>query len=826
MGYTFGTFQMRNINKAGADLLSTTTVLVPPAAPTTVVETAFGNRIIISFVITASGGDNFTNKQVRVNFSPFRATGIAPAGLGYESNGFITAVLTEGNFIGNPSPFSAPLTSKNLKVRFQKLTNTTCFVEIEFYMTMDVAAYVNASSYSNLDRFLKASVSGSTLVNDGPAVYNMQKEFGIQADVFNLTIPTSQNVITATGSTVQRIPWQSRFYNSYLGGVTTNARYMSNIQITTVSAIAAGIPYITQATATQPQPIGQTVDGSFTVLSSQLSTIEKNTVAINLEGRANPSITPNAATTDIRVLLIRTSPLTNNVDFETDLLLNDAAIPALDATATQIDGAIWNPSAWLDVAAETTDLTFTIDGASLTVGSSYRIIVNVYDNVNDRLTTHISPELIANFVPPVIPTITGELGTYNKMYAGNDLSSVAPHSRFKSRLTIDKVAFNATLALLGIGGNFDNAFQQARAALPLISGVTPQIRFYQKNTLALPANNQIVSDGMVIVADTATELVLDAYFRVVEEQAGTNFTVDWAITFRTRTFVVGQNLEYEVLFSQNVTPRLFENDEAAPKLISAKFYDYDAYPTNKIEVFDLCGRDYIICEIEKDPALLTGSVNFAACIYPATSTGDTALLSIEEEEQWLPLVPILPQLSSSKLDDVDIAFGGDDFAAFRINLQQLPLNQLFWITGIAYEQEPDYCPLGLVQNIIIATVRPTAFPFWALGAQCANFVNEILAHPDYVGGVTVVYHRVVNAFGVPMPFITLSTTVIPNDTLGASQMPPQPEVYYELRIDANFDSGFGVHLISHTLRVTILLMPENDPAVLYSTNTYICNDLG
>jgi hypothetical protein len=825
MGYTFGTFQMRNINKAGADLLSTTTVLVPPAVPTVVVETAIGNRIIISFSITGTGAETFTNQQVRVNFSPFRATGIAPSGLGFESDGYVDATLKEGIFIGNPSPFAFPLTAKNLKVRFQKTAPRVCYVEIEFYMTMDVAAYINNSNYSNLDRFLKASVSGSTLVNDGPAVYNAQKEFGIQADVFNLSVPTSLNVLTATGSTVQRIPWQSRFYNSYLGGVTANARYMSNLQITTPSATAAGIPFVAQATATGPQPIGQTVDSSFTVLTNQLSTIEKNTVAIELEGRANPSITPNAATTNIRVLLIRTSPLTNTVDFETDLLLNDAVIPALNATNTQIDGAIWNPSAWVDVAAETTDLTFTIDGASLQVGSSYRIIVNVYDNVNDRLTTHISPELIANFVPPVVPTITGELGTYNKVYLGNDLSSVAPHSRFKSRLTIDKVAFNAQLVALGIGGNFDNAFQQARAALPLISGVTPQIRFYQKNTLALPANNAIVSDGMVIVADTATELVLDAYFRVVEEQAGITFTIDWAIAFRTRTFVVGQNLEYEVLFTQNVTPRLFENDEASPKLLSAKFYDYDEYPANKVEVFDLCGRDYIICEIEKDPTL-TGSVNFAACIYPATSTGDTSLLSIEEEESWLPLVQILPQLSSPKLDNVDTSFGSDDFAAFRINLQQLPQNQLFWITGIAYEQVPNYCPLGLVQNILITNIRPAAAPYWAISASAANFVNEILAHPDYVSGATVVYHRVVDSLGVSVPFFGLSTTVIANDTLVTVAMPPQPEVYYELRIDANFDSGFGLHLISHTLRVTITLMPENDPAVSYDTNTYICNDLG
>jgi len=807
-------------------MLTTTTIILPPASPETTIEnTAIGNRIVVSFIIVASGFDDFTNKQVIVNFSPFQGTGIAAIGLGYESDGYVNGVLSDAVFVGSSSPFSFPLTQLNLKARFQKTSSTTCYCEIEFYMTMDVAAYVNANNYSNLERFLKSSISGSFGVNNGPSVYNSLKELGIKALVFDLSTSFSSNVVNATGSTTQRIKWKSRFYNSYFLGATTNIRYMSNIQITSPSQIASGVTFLTKATAAAPQPLGQSIDSAFNVIFNQLSISEKNTVAINLEGRALPLVTPNPTTTDIRVLLIRVSNLTNTVDFETDLLLNDAVIPALNATSTQLDGALWNPSAWVDVASETTDLTFTIDGSLLSIGHSYRIIVNMYDNVNDTVTSHISPEIIANFVPPITPTMTGEIGTYNKVYLGNEVSAVAPHSRFKSRLTISKTSFNSQIIALGIGGNFDDAFQIARCSLPLISGVTPQIRFYQKNTLALPANNQIITDGMVIVSNTATELVLDAFFRVVEELAGVVFQVNWVITFRIRTYVIGQNLDYQILFNQEIKPRLFENNELLPKLLSAKFYDNDAYPLNKFEVFDLCGRDFIICEIEKDAAFI-GSINFAACIYPATATGDAALLSIEEEESWIPAIQILPQSFSPKLDNVDINFGADDFAAFRINLQNIPQLTQFWITGIAYEQLPSYCPIGLVQDIEIYTIRPSAVPFWALSASASNFVNEILAHPDYVSGVTIITHRVVDVNGILVTTQINSTTVIANDTLITILMPPQPVVYYQLIVGAIFDAGSGAHSIVFELNVDIPLMAVNAPLVSYDTNSYSCADLG
>jgi hypothetical protein len=131
-----------------------------------------------------------------------------------------------------------------------------------------------------------------------------------------------------------------------------------------------------------------------------------------------------------------------------------------------------------------------------------------------------------------------------------------------------------------------------------------------------------------------------------------------------------------------------------------------------------------------------------------------------------------------------------------------------------------------VQNIVITSVRPSAAPFWAVGAACANFVNEIIAHPDYVSGVTVVYNRVVDINGNVVGTNLYSTNVIPNDTLACSAIAPQATVYYEMRIDAVFDSGSGNHLISHTLRVPITLQAINTPPISWGSNAYECTDLG
>lgn len=824
MGYTFGNFELRNIDATGNDLLPATNLTILPFPPTIVRNTAIGNRIIISFEISAFGGDNFTNKSIRVNFGSWTGSDLPLAqSFGFESTGFVGAVLTEGFYVPNPSTPN-PLLYKNLTARFQKISNVKSYVQIEFYMTDDLLKYIGVGTGgNNYDRFLKAVWTGLELQNGGDTVYYIQREMGIKGLVFNSLTSFAQPIYNPADSQPRvKIPFESKWYNSYLLGSTATIRYIENIEITSASQIASGVPYLTKATATGPQTPTGNVDASMNVTYQKLSVGEKNDVVIRMKGLVTPGISPNPATTDIRIMLIRVNPLTNTTDFVTDLLLNDAVIPALAAGAAQLDGAIWTPSQWTDTAPDITDLQFVIDGSFLILGNSYRIVINTYDNVNSRVTTHISPELAANFAPPVTPTIDAELGTYNQYYPGNQLSNVAPHSRIKSRITIDKANYNAQLFALGITGTFDDSFQSASCELLSVNFEPVQTGNFYKNTLTPPLNNSIVDGGMVIVSATATELILDCYFRVDEEKAGFSAGANWVIRFNQPTFQANVFEQVNIVVQQLISYGEFENDKVSPKLLSVKVYDFDEYPTNKIEVNDICDRDYIIVEVEKDP-LFTGSINFVATIYPADELGNTTIQVIEEEEQWLPAVQVLPQLSSAKLDDVDVAFTGD-FAAFRVNVQQLTLNQRYWITAIAYEQFPTYCPLGFVDDILITTNRPGITPFWVADANPTNFINSILAHPDFIGGLNVVKNNLVDAAGNEVG--TGGNQFAGYQVKALSIDQSLPSIYYVMQIDAQFDSGSGVHNISHTLTVEIPIPALNGGPVSYDTNTYQCNDLG
>ena len=375
---------------------------------------------------------------------------------------------------------------------------------------------------------------------------------------------------------------------------------------------------------------------------------------------------------------------------------------------------------------------------------------------------------------------------------------------------------------MGLSGSFDAALERITARLTSTGlGDVDQIESYKPNTLTPPLNNEIITDGFIVVSDTATELIVEAYFRADEEKAGQSVEVRWFVEF-DQPNVQGGTTDVEIWFFQDVTIEPFENDEIIPVLLSAKVYDADLYPTNKIEIFDICDKEEVVVEVERDAAILTGSVNFAATIYPADEFGNTSISSIEEEEDWAPAVVQLPLLTSPKLDDVDIAFVGD-FAAFKVNVQQLSLNQRFWITALAYQQFPDYCPIGLVQNTQMETFQD-ANPLqgWVVIADKSLVTAEILANPDYVGGITTIYQRIVDSNGVVVGFPTSI-----GDVFRAVRIDPLlSSVFVEWRIEAQFDAGSGPHTVAHTFVFEIPQPVLGAGSTFYNNNTYQCTDLG
>jgi len=353
MGYSYANFQIRNVDALGNDMLNPKPLAILPFTPTIVNNSAIGNRLILSFNLNRFGGDNFNNKKIRVNISPFSGNDVSNAlNFGFESVGYIDGVLTEGVFIGSSSAFSNPLTEKNLKARFQKVSNTVAYVEIEFYLTVDVAKFIGTGggNVSTLARFLKAITNQPDLVNAGGSAYQQQKDFGLKCRVFNNATSFSIDVLNqANGDPVIKIPFEARWYNSYLLGETKDCRFLKTLQVTTPNQLAANAPFVAQATASGPAPLGANLDASFLVPANKLEVGAKNSVFMQFDGLFNPSVSPNPATTDIRVLLLRVNPVSNTTDFITDLDLKDAVIPFNQPGVVQLDGAIFTSSSWADI---------------------------------------------------------------------------------------------------------------------------------------------------------------------------------------------------------------------------------------------------------------------------------------------------------------------------------------------------------------------------------------------------------------------------------------------------------------------------------------------
>ena len=824
MSYQYKSVSFTNINKDGTALSSALT-FTPSTTPSSVERFAIGNRVRMALVIERTMGSSWTNKLVRVNLGMFLNTNFQGLDFGFTSNTFVSGTAQVGVIdAGNDGN---QLTRENIDaISFQLTSSTELTVTIDFYITTDVNDYMDPSYFvNNQVRFLLArrDFFNAILRNTLKTVFSDTSRLGITTRVFDWG-GFLENVLHPTDSApFWMIPIANRWYNSDFLGGTLGQRYISNLQITSPSQVAASLPNLTDATATSSQVGSLAADSIFTVTGNQLSPSEKNTVTLTLNGFSDSGLSVTTIN-NIRVLVIRTDNFTNAQRFTDAYKQSEAIIPSLDAATAQLDGSIYSPTSWTQNGGTgEIVLTFDIDGNELDNRREYRIIVNVYEDANpERPTSHISPALKVLYVPPAIPTIDGFLATYANEYTTNDLSDIGPHQRIRARIEIDKASFVAALNALGLTGSFDNSLVEVTATLLEIPSVIAQTQeTYKPNTLTLPADNSILTTNMVIVTDDAATLSLGAIFRIEEERVNTTGTIRWNVRIAQPTYDPQTFVQYNIEYDQTLGIRFFENDNGAPYLTGIRILDPVGYPTTKTDLLDICDYDQVLVEVEKDNALLSGSVSFIATIYTSDEFGDTTNAAIEEEESFAPANIIMPQLNVGKLDAVEPNFGGDDFVTFLVNAQQLIQGQRYFVTGIALDQVPDYCPIGLAQFTTISTEQ-NGISGWFVKGNADLVVAEIIANPDYVSGPTIVYHRVVDSVGNPV-----GVTMLSGNTLTTQFIPISlTDVYYEIRIDAVFDPGTGPHNVSHTLRVNITQPVFGGGSVNYNSNSYTCSDLG
>jgi hypothetical protein len=816
MAYTYDNIQLDCIDSSGNVLynIATFTAATIPAVP--IEGFAIGNKIRLTLTITSSGANSFLNKFLRFNPGLFV--------LSNQTNSFDFGYQTLNPLSSTPQQAVLNVTNPALDNIYCEMSKSaaphdTATIVFEFYVTNDTTNFIfSNSSNTNVSRFLTSILSLQN--NQFQSIYNTAKNFGIATRVFD---PSGFSAIplTPVGGNFLNLPVEARWYNSDYLGYSLLMRYIKELEISSASQTAASLPLLTNVTATAAQPNTSTLPNAiFTIASNQLSVGEDNSVRILLRGEAYNGSVNNDPISDVRVLLFRVDNTTNAANFVTDLTLSDAVIPQATPGSGQLNGAIYSPSDWFEnvPAADDIEVQFVIDGTQLQINGQYYIVVNIHDAANpEYVTSHLSPLLTATYTPPAVPTLTGYLSTYNTQYSGNELT-IAPHQRIKARLAIDKASYVLALNAIGLVGSFDGSLAGIICRLTNVSGVVNQVQGF------IPAAPPIVTNEMEIITNDATDLVLDCIFRIAEEYAGTLTEITWTVSMNQPTSVNGITQLTQIDFVQKLDVDVFENDNLTPNLLNVRFFQLDQYLLgNKIEIVNLCDVDQIIAEVEKDPTF-TGSINLVATIYPANEFGDTNNAAIQEEESWAPVVVQMQQLVSGKLDNVDTSFGIDDFATFRINTQQLTQGQRYWVTAIAFQQLPDYCPIGLVAVTSTSTQRSlTAIPGWNITGNPTAVIAEILAHPDYVAGtINIVQNNFTdylgNAVGSPSTVGNIVTVIKINIAIGIA--------YYNLIIDADFDPGTGAHTIRHSLTMPVPLPPANVLPITTLDNAYICTDLG
>jgi hypothetical protein len=823
MAYTYRNIQFDHIDSAG-NVIDNIATFTASTVPTTSIKSfAIGNKIRLSFDILSSGSSDFQNKFLRFNPALFTiSNSLAALSFAYETLNPLTSTAQQAQLNIPSIPF---LDNIYCEMRKNGAPHDEAFVVFEFYITQDLANYItNLLTADNRRRLISSNKQDFDYTAFRPSVFKtIVRNIGLVCQVFDSGTFLA-TVQTPTGGKFLNIPVSARWYNTDITGQVTNMRYIRELQITSPSQIAAGLGSLTFATATGTQVnSGTNVLSNYTVSNNQLSISDDNSVTIKLRGDAFiGSGGTNPAITDVRIILIRLDAVTNGSDFVTELSLNDAIIPQTTPGAGQLDGAIWSPSDWFENVPNADDIQieFVLKGNLLINNGEYHIIVNIHDAVNpDYVTSHISPILIANYSAPIIPTITGKLSTYNKEYLGNEIT-LSPHQRVKARIDIDKVAYNTALGSLG---TFDSTFFGIICKLQNITGVVNQVQSYLPNTLTPPANNQVLTPDMTLVANTSTNLILDCIFRIAEEYANQNTNIVWTLSFNQPNSQGGTQF-VQVDFIQKLSVKRFENDQISPELLAVRFYDLDLYLLGiKTEIVEICDKIQIIAEVEKDPTF-TGSINLVATIYPATETGDTNNNAIEEEEDWQPLTVQMSQSVSGKLDSVETSFGSDDFATFRINVPQLTTGQRYWVTAIAYEQFPDYCPLGIVA-VVTGTTQWSSFggSGWTWQANATALLNAIIAHPDYVSGAAITVHNITDALNNPIGIQNITGNILTVISIPTALT----EFYYNLTVEAIFNSGSGPHLIRHTLFNNLIGRPVlNGGSVGSLLSGYTCQDLG
>ena len=790
------------------DLLPSASLPLDGSAPA---ELAIGNEIVLGGEITATLGDTFDDKLIRLNIAAFNPT-IGPSTSAYWQ-GAIPTVATGGVFF--PLTYTGPNAALHQKIAVLVARSVPDKLGFAFVMkvTADLLDAVNGQQINNRDRFLK-SIFSLTIgdLNNAPASAYRPIAGGdfvsIRADIIdaetNLIFKSARN--PADLNNFLKIPAAASFYDAYPGG--TSGRYISSLTATTAGATTAGLGPVVDVSRTFNLNFNA-LDPQYIVNADQLSPKELNDVSLVISGPSFAGAVTNDALTDIRAILIRTDAVSNNIYFFDDYDGAEGVIP-LSLPVGTIDGALVGPASWSEnLTLQESYINLNIDGTLLAPGGEYRLIINTYDSTNRRTGAHISPPLFASYVLPIAPPLTSQFYDYSDFTNGEALLTVAPHSRLKCELTVDIAGYNAALAAAGYTGSF---IFYAKSIFATLETKVEGVQFGGLNPNILTENAELVL--------TPTEAVVSVVFRINETIAGLiNVPILWAITIAQDNGAGGFE-EVVIRYRQYIDVREFD-DDAADVLVNTRFYKIDGYPAIKTPINNICNVDKFIVEVEKNVSADPGDV--VAHIYPILPGDIIDGETIEEEAATPPIY--LPPLTSLKLENVNNFTG--NFAYYEVRADLLDLDRCYNVTSLVKQYvfpTVDYCPLlpglppdaGTIDKILTG-------PTWRILSTLDTLYN-------YVVGLGVPFNVTKNQIEDVTTGLPIGTPLIwgnpSTDFYRVYCSFPSIINSVRVRYDIEFyyDAGSGPHLIRLSVDEVIVIPAAPGPWTPIQA-PYICDDL-
>lgn len=314
----------------------------------------------------------------------------------------------------------------------------------------------------------------------------------------------------------------------------------------------------------------------FRVTSSQLAPLEENAVTILINSDDATAIT------HVDVALFRADAATDTVTF-----VADTRFTTLLSTYVAGTGRL--------------TVTTAIPPSLLELGAVCHIIVVVYDAAG-RVSSHLTPALIADYIHIPLPTLVSLLQSQDTgVIAQGDALWVAPYERLQGGFEVDAGTFNAAMSAAGLG-NMGSMLQLVACGLyqgPYNPAIAPA------RSLMLWQSGQLVMGEGTVQYDESTErlsVVLPVQYSLSANGDATASTWHLEWTIQLRVVALGGNwVEYvNMRYVQQVLAA--EEDHA----ITVKCYDAALYPTLKSEVAYIETGRNVVLELHREAGRYLG----------------------------------------------------------------------------------------------------------------------------------------------------------------------------------------------------------------------------